>query len=229
MSDGNKNIRLIIFDLGGVVVPEKSDWINSDIAEKLGVPLKEFMEIKNAFLSQLQTGKITLRDFYFSAMEACSKHFNKTYTVTADDMVKFHIQKYIEYGNADNVSPFKPVYMRIYNLLRGLHLNYRVVCLTNTELEIAEYNKNHLLADHLTLFEEFKDAYLSTDLKMRKPSPSIYKYVLNKEVVAPQEAIFIDDNPEYVEAARKLGIHAVLYKNVDQLIVELRALGIRIS
>ena len=44
--------------------------------------------------------------------------------------------------------------------------------------------------------------------------------------VMPEEAVFIDDTLEHVEAARKLGLHGVLFTTADALEKELgRLLG----
>lgn len=57
----------------------------------------------------------------------------------------------------------------------------------------------------------------SCELGMVKPDPRIYLHTCEKLGVAPNEAIFLDDKPENIEAAAKVGIHAILFKNVEQL------------
>jgi len=57
----------------------------------------------------------------------------------------------------------------------------------------------------------------SCELGMVKPDPRIYLHTCEKLGVAPDEAIFLDDKPENIEAAAKVGIHAILFKNVEQL------------
>jgi len=52
--------------------------------------------------------------------------------------------------------------------------------------------------------------YLSQELGMRKPEARIYQHVLDAEGVAADQAVFFDDNPQNIEAARALGIESVL-------------------
>jgi putative hydrolase of the HAD superfamily len=62
-------------------------------------------------------------------------------------------------------------------------------------------------------------AYLtwSCELLTAKPDPAIYRHTLDNLGVAPQEAIFIDDIPANIAAARALGIDGILFTTVEQL------------
>ena len=90
---------------------------------------------------------------------------------------------------------------------------HRVVVLSNT-------NRLHLnyWPEHYPEIEANTDAlYLSQDLGMRKPEPRIFEYVLNKEGVTASQAVFFDDVVENVEAARSLGIDAVLVEDKNTI------------
>ena len=54
-------------------------------------------------------------------------------------------------------------------------------------------------------------ALVSGDLGVRKPDPAIYHLALDRLGVQASECVFIDDHPERVEAARKLGICSILF------------------
>src|SRR5471032_3408765 len=91
----------------------------------------------------------------------------------------------------------------------GDNLRHRVVVLKNT-------NRLHLnyWPEHFPEIEANTDAlYLSQDLGMRKPEPGIFEYVLNKEGITASQAVFFDDVIENVEAARSMGIEAVLVED----------------
>ena len=51
---------------------------------------------------------------------------------------------------------------------------------------------------------------------MVKPDPAIYECLLNRYKLLPGECIFFDDEPENVKAACKIGIHAVLFRDIAQ-------------
>jgi len=66
----------------------------------------------------------------------------------------------------------------------------------------------------------------SYQLRMAKPDPAIYHYVINKLGTQPAETLFLDDRPVNVEAALALGIQAILFSTVDQLRLDLVAAGL---
>jgi putative hydrolase of the HAD superfamily len=60
----------------------------------------------------------------------------------------------------------------------------------------------------------------------RKPDPSAYEYALDVTRRAPDEALFLDDRRENVEAARRLGLRTVWVKDPAHVRDELAAAGI---
>jgi putative hydrolase of the HAD superfamily len=59
-----------------------------------------------------------------------------------------------------------------------------------------------------------------------KPDPAIYRHTLDKLGVAAHEAIFIDDIPANIAAARALGIDGIVFTAVEQLRRDLKARGL---
>jgi putative hydrolase of the HAD superfamily len=57
----------------------------------------------------------------------------------------------------------------------------------------------------------------------RKPEPRIYEITLDRIDAAPDQAVFIDDVEDNVEAARALGIRSVWFRSSDQAITEIEA------
>jgi HAD superfamily hydrolase (TIGR01509 family) len=56
---------------------------------------------------------------------------------------------------------------------------------------------------------------------LRKPDEKIYKLVLDVTQRSPGECIFVDDRSLNVESARRAGMRAIQYQNVEQLREEL--------
>jgi FMN phosphatase YigB (HAD superfamily) len=69
-------------------------------------------------------------------------------------------------------------------------------------------------------------AVLSYKLGLRKPDPQIYEAALGMAKAKAEESVFIDDLPENVDAARRLGIHGILFRGAERLKAELRSLGV---
>jgi putative hydrolase of the HAD superfamily len=62
------------------------------------------------------------------------------------------------------------------------------------------------------------DAILySAEEGVAKPTPEIYQRALTRLSVRPEEAVFVDDVQENVEAARAVGMHGVQFKNTMQV------------
>lgn len=58
---------------------------------------------------------------------------------------------------------------------------------------------------------------------LEKPDPKIYEYLLEKVRLPAQDIVFIDDLPKNVEAAKRMGIDAILFVSQAQLQEELEA------
>ncbi|HET7573760.1 MAG TPA: HAD family phosphatase, partial [Solirubrobacterales bacterium] len=68
-------------------------------------------------------------------------------------------------------------------------------------------------------------ATVSFELGVIKPEPEIYHACLARLGVEPREAVFVDDRPVNVEAARQLGMQAFVFVGADELRAELEASG----
>ncbi|MCQ2743113.1 MAG: HAD family phosphatase [Bacilli bacterium] len=62
--------------------------------------------------------------------------------------------------------------------------------------------------DDISVLRHFDDLVFSFELKMIKPNPEIFEHVLNKHSLTPSECLFIDDNEDNIETAKRLGINA---------------------
>lgn len=57
----------------------------------------------------------------------------------------------------------------------------------------------------------FETAVVSGEVGLRKPDPEIYLLTLRRLDLRPEQAVFVDDGAPNVEAAERLGLHAVLH------------------
>jgi putative hydrolase of the HAD superfamily len=58
---------------------------------------------------------------------------------------------------------------------------------------------------------------LSCDLGVAKPDPAIYAHCLDRLSCEGRETLFVDDRPENVAAAQRLGMQAVVYTSTEAL------------
>lgn len=67
----------------------------------------------------------------------------------------------------------------------------------------------------------FVDIVVSGRVGMLKPQPAIYRLLLDRNALAPEDCLFIDDSLANVEGARALGIEAIHFTDADSLAREL--------
>jgi putative hydrolase of the HAD superfamily len=74
-------------------------------------------------------------------------------------------------------------------------------------------------------FSELTDLIVySHEVGVKKPDPAIYELCLERLGMRPEETVFVDDVEENCEAARALGMAAVLFQDTAQAIQDLDAL-----
>lgn len=200
-------MQLIIFDLGGILVPEATDTIiYPEIAKFMGVSVEQFNDAINGFRHAVTEGVMTLTEMYAKII---AKYKLK---ITAEKVMKKHLEIYEKTTTKRDEE--------ILELIEKLKINYEVVCLTNTEKEIGDYNREH------GLFQYFEKVFLSTDMKLRKPQIEIYKKVCEECNCPVEEALLIDDSEEYTDGAVKDGMNVILFYTNKQLLKDLHALSI---
>jgi HAD superfamily hydrolase (TIGR01509 family) len=58
---------------------------------------------------------------------------------------------------------------------------------------------------------------------MSKPDPRIYQLACDRLAVRPEQVVFLDDRPDFVEAALEAGITAILFQDNEQAIADIEA------
>ncbi len=99
-----------------------------------------------------------------------------------------------------------------HELLLKAKKKYRTFLLSNNnEIHykwIMEYLKNEFHLPSNEVF--FEKDYYSHLMKMRKPNPDIFQFVLDAHNLDPAETLFIDDSPQHIKTAASLGLHTHL-------------------
>jgi epoxide hydrolase-like predicted phosphatase len=192
-------ITTIIFDFGDVLI---QDLVNV-FEKKYGLSKlsktkqKQYAEVLH--LSEI--GKIPTEKY----LKTLSK-------LLAPKMKPEEIEKY--FLTAKILPPYK--------LFLKLKETHPVAILTNNQKNwIEEFiKKTGINLENVWMFNSAK-------IGLRKPNPKIYAYALKKLGTKPSECIFIDDKPENLVPAKKLGINTILYKNnIIDLKNQLKKFGI---
>lgn len=69
---------------------------------------------------------------------------------------------------------------------------------------------------------------ISGEIGFQKPHKEAFQVLFEKLQLQPGEVVFVDDSPENLRKADEIGYIPILYKNNEQLKIDLKALGIGI-
>jgi HAD superfamily hydrolase (TIGR01509 family) len=109
---------------------------------------------------------------------------------------------------------------KVSSFVRQLMPHYQVMALSNTNV----WHWEHEL-EIFPILSEFEHRGTSYTLKVMKPDVRIFEHALEL-CERKDDAIFIDDVERNCEGARKAGLDAIHFKDIEQLQQDLRALGI---
>lgn len=105
--------------------------------------------------------------------------------------------------------------------LAHLSKHYCLAVLSNTDpIHVAELEKR------FDFFRYFTKRIYSCAVGASKPSPLIFREALRACKVTAQCALYIDDIPAYVEAARQLGMKGIVFRSPEQLVADFQTLGL---
>jgi HAD superfamily hydrolase (TIGR01509 family) len=107
-------------------------------------------------------------------------------------------------------------------LFEQLAAKCNLALLSNTDpIHVAHFEASYSFVRH------FPVRVYSCRVGMSKPAPMIFHHALRQTSAMPDEAIFIDDLKENVQAAATLGINAFLFTSANDLLAEFSRLGLR--
>lgn len=106
------------------------------------------------------------------------------------------------------------------DLIQRLRKKYKVAALTNMGPELFALWSRKWGFSHV-----YDYVYYSGQYKIKKPDARLYEIILKDTNSSPQNTVFLDDTLENVQAARKLGIHGIHFKNPVQAEAELVKMG----
>jgi HAD superfamily hydrolase (TIGR01509 family) len=186
-----KKCKAIIFDLGAVIL--NINYQNTiDKFTKLGVNNAATFyskKVQTNLFNQIETGMISSNEF-LKALQKETKNANinqveKAWNAMLLDLPEERIQ-----------------------LIEKLKNNYSIYLLSNTNaIHIDAIKKQLGKRKWLAFCKLFDKMYLSHELGLRKPDVKIFEYILNEQKLKAEEVFFIDDSPQHIASAKKIGIH----------------------
>ncbi|MFI5137540.1 MAG: HAD family hydrolase [Sphingobacteriales bacterium] len=199
-----QNIKNIIFDYGNVIF--SLDFLKSQQAwQALGIDnASDFYshKIQDPIFTDFERGDINARDFREHIREITGD------AQLADNQIDHAWNSLlvgVPEGNHELLLSLKPRYRTfLLSNINQIHYDF-----------IMDYLKNEFGFDgnsHL-----FEKTYYSHLVRKRKPDAAIFEQVLNENNLTPAETLFIDDSPQHIATAQKLGIQTYLMTAPDSI------------
>ena len=207
MKNGKAEIKAVMFDLGHVLLNFDARKACRRFSEECGIPMTSAW--RHFFISPVEKaytrGEITCRQFYEHSKEVLKLPVDfKTFKYYWNDI----------FWENEGMN----------ELLAELKKEYPLYLISNTNRMHFEYIKSNF-----KILRHFEKLFPSHEVGARKPDPVIYRRVLKKiGRFKPEETVFVDDKIQFVQGARKVGMHAVRFRSKPQLIKDLRKLGVQI-
>lgn len=210
---GDGGVELIVFDMGHVFIDFSFETVCQNFCDHAGITFEDLKPVLKR-LSKLgyEIGVVTTAEF----LEHLNSELRTLTPQLAEDWRDLTLAEFHEIWNSDFSENAEMA-----ALLGELKGTRRLALLSNT-------NESHFesLESKFKVTRHFDEVFLSYVLGLQKPDLEIYEHVIQATGVQANRIVFIDDRPENVEAARKVGINAIQFQSPKQLRDELRQLGL---
>lgn len=210
-------IKAIIFDFGQVLnAPVDEAAVQAHrarLAIRLGLPPAELWSylFEGEPAARWMTGRLSWEQFWTEVLAPAGVTDPAAVTAFSGEV----------FWGGEQIHP------EMRDLLERLYGRYRLAVLSNadwTDQELADVLTNHYqLPAGL-----FDTVVTSASAGVVKPDPAIFHLVLQRLGVAPQEAVFTDDMPNFARAAGRLGLHAHTFTTPAALRSYLVEIGVEI-
>jgi putative hydrolase of the HAD superfamily len=200
-------IKAIFWDVGGVLLTDAWDHTQrADALAHFGLDQTEFQQRHEMLVSSFERGKIGLDEY----LDRTVFYRGRSFTRESLRDYMFSLSK-----------PKADVLALAQQLAKSG--KYFMSTINNESLELNLYRiQTYGLRDIFSLFVS------SCFVGLRKPEDGIYRLALELTQRAAEECCFLDDRPLNLEAAVRLGIHAIAVQDGAQVSAELGKLGVSV-
>ena len=197
--------KLVLFDLGKVILDFEHHWISERLAKISGLPVNTVHTaiFKTPDEIALEKGRITPKVFFTKLKDKLK--------------LKLSYQEFVPLWN-DIFWP-KPGMSALVAELR--RKRRPLAMLSNTNKLHFDFVKNKY-----PVIRNFDRYFLSYKLCLRKPDKKLYESVMKRTGFKPREIVYFDDVPGFVRAASKIGYKAHLMESSQKCRKILKGYGL---
>ena len=201
-------ITTLFLDIGGVLLTNGWDrGIRTLASEKFGLDYKEMDERHHLTFDTYEEGKLNLDEYLNRVVFYQERSFSRE---------EFKAFMYAQ------SQPFP----EMIELMRGLKTQYglQVAAVSNEGRELTVYRVQQFKLG------TFIDFFISSCfVHYRKPDADLYRIALDIAQVGPEQVVYVDDRPMFVEVAQGLGIKGIIHTGLDTTRKTLADLGLSLA
>ena len=189
--DDVMNIRMILFDIGKVLVELADASLILNLSRKVFSDdyfWRTWPDVQGVI--DFETGRADAGTFSESVIDFYDLH------VSVEEFI--HVFR----------TGAKRKYEGVDEFLTRLSRSHDIACLTNT-------NSIHWprIRDEFGLGRLFLKSYVSYEIGLRKPDPNIFRYVLDDTGFQANEILFVEDNAHHIQCAESIGFRCCHVKD----------------
>jgi putative hydrolase of the HAD superfamily len=205
MRNEKEGIKVILFDLGNVILP----FNHYQIAEKLSrfsqkKELRDPQEIfshlfdlQEGIINRFDVGKLSPREFFQTIKE------NLGLSISFDEFIPIWNDIFVEDQEVSQI-------------ILSQKRKWRLGLLSNTDALHFTY-----ILSKFPIMRAFDKWILSYEVGFKKPAIEIFQTAIEWASVEPRKILFIDDMKKHVEVAISLGMQGIHFISAEQLRKEL--------
>jgi len=201
-------IKAVVIDIGGILINENSRESRALVAKKFGFNESAFWVYAKKVLDRSYRGKLDAKDFFAGLISELELDAD------ASDMVEAWVDGREKTSSMNDV---------VLETLEGLRGKYVIGALTNSTI------LNESIGLRKNCYGLFDVKVISCEVGTKKPDKKIYEILIKKMAekdVKAEEIVFVDDKPENLGPAEKLGIKTILFEDSEQMIRDFREMGV---
>ena len=199
------SIACIFLDIGGVLLTDGWDRIaRKKAATTFTLNLSELEERHHQAFEAFEVGKLSMKEYLDLTVFYQKRPFTRS-----------QFQAFVFAASKPNPQMIK--------LARNLKAKYglKIVVVSNEARELNAYRIRKFKLG------EFVDSFISSCfVHIRKPDADIFRLSLDIAQVRPQQVVYIDNTPMFVNVAEGLGIRSILHTDYKSTCAKLALFGL---
>jgi putative hydrolase of the HAD superfamily len=197
-----QSVKAVIFDFGGVLSLHPRAAETRRMSAACGLAPEAFIRMFRELRPEYDRGTMSAADYWSRLLSAAGHAPERGLIVSLQAM-----------DLASWTHARRPMVRWARRLRRG---GWATAVLSNMPRELVAP-----IERRFRWLSEFAPRIYSCEVGRNKPEPAIFALCLSRLGLEAREALFLDDHPDNVAAARRLGLHALVFESPRQCALEL--------